>query len=91
MRQYGRYGYGVRDVVLVIGTAVVCIGLLVGLAYALYVAHAREARCEAAGGHEESYNCSTIIMPISCGKGCTMLVPMESCDHRCVGARPEAP
>lgn len=49
----------------------------------------QQQRCEAGGGTVERYNFRTVLIPIDCGSGCTMLVPTEVSDWRCVGARPE--
>ena len=50
-----------------------------------------QRRCESAGGRVERYNERTILVPMSCGSGCTMLVPEQVSDWRCVGAMPESP
>lgn len=45
-----------------------------------------QSDCEQRGGSVEHYNFRTIYVPISCGSGCTMVVPQEVSDWRCVGA-----
>jgi hypothetical protein len=47
-------------------------------------------RCTTNAGRIEEYNCHTVYVTTYCGSGCTMLVPTEVCDWRCVGANPEA-
>lgn len=63
---------------------VACVVALVGLLiWGINDCNERR-RCEDSGGRVEEYNCHTVMMPMSCGKGCTMLVPTTSCDWRCV-------
>ncbi len=49
-----------------------------------------QQRCEHLGGRVERYDCHEELIPMDCGSGCTMLVPVESCRWRCVGAPAEA-
>ncbi len=51
----------------------------------------RDPKCENAGGHWESYDCTTIIIQQSCGDNCWMPVPITNCHYRCKGAKPELP
>jgi hypothetical protein len=44
--------------------------------------------CEDSGGRVEEYDCHTIYVTQSCGSGCSVTVPEESCSWRCVGGRP---
>lgn len=78
---------------LVIIALLSLLAVLVGVVIWLAIAeHNAQTACEDKGGTYESYNCRTIYVPVStyCGSGCTstIIVPEESCDHRCVGVRP---
>jgi hypothetical protein len=48
-----------------------------------------QQRCEDLGGHVEKYGCHTVWVTTSCGSNCTITMPTESCDWRCVGAPAE--
>lgn len=42
--------------------------------------------CRRKGGEIEEYNQHTVLVPISCGSGCTIMVPEEVSDWRCIDA-----
>ncbi len=49
---------------------------------------AREA-CESKGGTVERFNFRTVYHSQSCGENCTIFVPQEISDWRCVGEKAE--
>lgn len=64
--------------------------LLVVLALVFTIVDCSEQReCRDNGGRVEHYNYRTVMMPMSCGSNCTMIVPVETSDWRCV--MPERP
>lgn len=79
------------DTLYPIGMCIAVVLLIVGIVATLVRDCSDQRRCERAGGRVEQYNCSTILVPVSCGSGCTLMVPTQSCDWRCVGASPETP
>lgn len=48
-----------------------------------------QSRCESLGGRVEKYDCQTVWTTVSCGSDCTMILPVETCKWRCVGAPAE--
>lgn len=73
------------DRLMVAGIVLFLIGVL-ALAIFSYVDRRSDKRaCEDRGGTYEKYNCQTDMVPMNCGSGCTMLVPEEDCDYRCMG------
>lgn len=72
----------------VIGAVITIVALIV--CAIVGVVDCRQQRdCEARGGRVERYNYRTIYVTQSCGKGCTMLVPHQVSDWRCIGGRAE--
>lgn len=53
------------------------------IAFVVVDCREREA-CEQVGGEVEEYNQHTVLMPVPCGSGCTVMVPEEVSDWRCV-------
>ena len=48
-----------------------------------------QSRCESLGGRVDRYDCQTVWTTVSCGSGCMMTLPTETCKWRCVGAPAE--
>ena len=63
--------------------------MLIFLAAAFAIADCKDKRgCVERGGRVEEYNRQTIMMPVSCGDGCTSLIPEETSEWRCVESAP---
>ena len=71
------------------------VGFIAALVVAMVIAclHQREFddKCTSAGGFTRDTNCHTTYVPMSCGSDCTIITPIENCDHVCVSSRPEIP
>ena len=81
-----RYGYDGPDWSRSILPFLAVAAIVTLVIYFCIKEHDARVACEDSGGTYESYNCQTVYVPMSCGRNCTMIVPIESCDHRCVGA-----
>lgn len=77
-----------RAWLILIWTAVAI--LVVAIVLVLVVDTSARRKCTDNAGRVVEYNCTTTFVPTSCGSGCTMLIPYQSCQWRCEGANAEA-
>jgi hypothetical protein len=75
--------------VVTIGFAILAAGMA-SLVVALVMDIRSQGRCESVGGRVERYNFHTILLPVVCGSGCTIMMPTEVSDWRCIGVMAEA-
>lgn len=68
------------------GTAAVFLALTA----AVMIDCSDQRECRRAGAVER-YNYRTVLIPTSCGSGCTVLVPTETSEWRCVMPAERAP
>jgi hypothetical protein len=75
---------------IIIGTTITLIVVFTAIAFLLaWKEHSKQEECRDRGGYVERFNYRTIFIAESCGSGCTVMVPHQVSDWRCVGQKAE--
>lgn len=87
MKRWSPWAYTDRWVEVISGLGVIAL-VIIMLAMSLRECDAK-TKCRDNGGDVVHVNCRTVLVPYDCGKRCTIMVPHEECDWKCVGANAE--